>query len=483
MYKRSLIVLCLLTSFFVSSQDCPRLTFPADGSIGVPVDATITWPVVPGIIGYLISLGTTPGGSEILNQRSAGLTNSYTPEVGLPENTQIFVTISLFIADQPLKVCPVESFWTEDVTIPPLCTTLDRPGNGETFVNANTDISWNYAPKATGYRISIGTSQDSFDILENLDVGNVLLYNPTGDLPIDTDIYVKIIPYNENGEPTSCPLEMFTTGVQDTSCEAFFDPDVGELVFPRPMLKFPDRVSICVNESSTLIQTPDEADGFRWYRINPNGTETLISDRHEVSLSTVGRYRYEAYNLISQIAGEVECSETKQFIVVASERPVISDILVDRIDGRKQITVETTGQGNYEYALNDPAGPYQLSPVFGNLPDGENKVYVRDINGCGRAERKVPKELSADDFPRFFTPNGDGVNDYWQFVPSPENVQTRPEYIHVFDRYGVFLAQIMPNSKGWDGTFNGQPLPSNNYWFIASVSDNQKIKGYFVLKR
>ncbi|MGB5359728.1 MAG: T9SS type B sorting domain-containing protein, partial [Eudoraea sp.] len=79
--------------------------------------------------------------------------------------------------------------------------------------------------------------------------------------------------------------------------------------------------------------------------------------------------------------------------------------------------------------------------------------------------------------------NGDGINDFWQYISPRENNEIKISYIHVFDRYGILLAQIMPSSKGWDGTFNGQPLPASSYWFKARDNLNNEIRGFFALKR
>jgi gliding motility-associated-like protein len=39
--------------------------------------------------------------------------------------------------------------------------------------------------------------------------------------------------------------------------------------------------------------------------------------------------------------------------------------------------------------------------------------------------------------------------------------------IQIFDRYGKLLKEISPNSTGWNGTYNGQPLPATDYlWLI-----------------
>jgi len=85
-------------------------------------------------------------------------------------------------------------------------------------------------------------------------------------------------------------------------------------------------------------------------------------------------------------------------------------------------------------------------------------------------------------FPNYFTPNNDGVNDYWQIVGLDyKNLQI--ERVEIFDRFGKILHVVVLKSNGWDGTYKGKPLPSSDYWFKAFLSDGGIFKGHFTLKR
>lgn len=59
-----------------------------------------------------------------------------------------------------------------------------------------------------------------------------------------------------------------------------------------------------------------------------------------------------------------------------------------------------------------------------------------------------------------------------------------PDYtISIFDRYGKLLKQMDQNSLGWNGQFNGQPLPADDYWFTLLFLNGKNVKGHFSLKR
>jgi gliding motility-associated-like protein len=81
--------------------------------------------------------------------------------------------------------------------------------------------------------------------------------------------------------------------------------------------------------------------------------------------------------------------------------------------------------------------------------------------------------------PPFFTPNGDGNNDFW-IVPDRFN---RIEVIYIFDRYGKLLKEINRIELGWDGTYNGNLMPSNDYWYQITYRNGDNLSGHFSLKR
>ncbi|WP_026989915.1 T9SS type B sorting domain-containing protein, partial [Flavobacterium subsaxonicum] len=96
--------------------------------------------------------------------------------------------------------------------------------------------------------------------------------------------------------------------------------------------------------------------------------------------------------------------------------------------------------------------------------------------------------VSIIDYPHFFTPNGDGYHDTWNIVGLKNYPEAR---IFIFDRYGKLLKQLSPESdvndgEGWDGTYNGQPVPADDYWFTVTYPDGnvtKEFKAHFSLKR
>ena len=196
----------------------------------------------------------------------------------------------------------------------------------------------------------------------------------------------------------------------------------------------------------------------------PYTTPTII-------VNSKGNYTVEVSTLLG-------CSRTRSIKVTASDIATITTIDIVDFTDINSVTVNVSGKGLYEYSLDDPSGPYQTSNVFNNVPSGIHDVYINDINGCGT----VSKTISVIGVPKFFTPNNDGFNDFWNVKGINSNFNANST-IYIFDRYGKLLKQLSPLSQGWDGTFNGVPLPSDDYWYTVKLEDGRQAKGHFSLKR
>jgi hypothetical protein len=96
-------------------------------------------------------------------------------------------------------------------TAPPSCTTITSPTSGANGVNPDGILNWNVISAATGYKVRVGTSPGGSDIVNNVDAGNVLTYNITGNLNPNTMYYATVIPYNAIGDATGCAEISFTT--------------------------------------------------------------------------------------------------------------------------------------------------------------------------------------------------------------------------------------------------------------------------------
>ena len=61
--------------------------------------------------------------------------------------------------------------------------------------------------------------------------------------------------------------------------------------------------------------------------------------------------------------------------------------------------------------------------------------------------------------PKVFSPNGDGINDYFNILPY--NIESFE--LSIYNKWGKLVFYTNELSKSWDGSFNGELLPSDNY--------------------
>ncbi len=165
---------------------------------------------------------------------------------------------------------------------------------------------------------------------------------------------------------------------------------------------------------------------------------------------------------------------------VAFSSSASAEVLVDPHFGEVQrILVNIVqGTGVYEFALDD--GDFQDRPEFLVTEAGTYKVTIRDKNGCG----EIVLVANVLTFPKFFTPNNDGYNDFWN-IDGAQPIMDAD--VSIYNRQGQLIAHIDGRAKGWDGSYNGKPLPSDDYWFVVEYVNglqmNTVFKSHFTLKR
>lgn len=182
--------------------------------------------------------------------------------------------------------------------------------------------------------------------------------------------------------------------------------------------------------------------------------------------STKGLLEYSVVITSSEL-----CSKTKKIKLIENPIPIIKEIIF----GESSIKIQTQNLGKFEYSLDGIR--FQVSNEFFISETGTFVAYVRDFNNCG-GDRFSFVFIS---IPKFFSPNNDGFNDFFDvnafaFYPKMK--------IEIYDRFGKLITQLSQLKTSWNGTWNGKPLPADDYWYIITfdVIKTEK-KGHFSLKR
>ena len=281
--------------------------------------------------------------------------------------------------------------------------------------------------------------------------------------PVSFTVDVKEVPY---------------TDLSDTGGDICVDPATGEVLEPVTLDATPE----------TII--PGAIYTYAW-RLDGS----LVSIDPTITVEAVGTYSVTVTAIYTDaITGMIhECSYQAETTFTAISAPLFEvEVVEDAFNSGGTYTVQVvegsiTGFGSAEYEFSIDDGPFGESTVFTNVRPGEHTVFGRRVDGnCP----PTPVEIGIIDYPRFFTPNNDGFHDTWNIlgIGTPPNLNAK---IFIFDRYGKLLKQISPTSPGWNGTFNGQPMPSNDYWFRVEYNEAdengqliaKEFSGHFTLKR
>ena len=180
-----------------------------------------------------------------------------------------------------------------------------------------------------------------------------------------------------------------------------------------------------------------------------------------------------------EVSTDKGCSRTRTIKVDASDTATINSIDIVDLSQINSITINASGRGIYVYRLD--SGLPQISNFFDNIEAGIHTIYIDDTkNNCGT----TIKEIAVLGIPKFFTPNNDNDNELWNINGVNERFNSKSQ-IYIFDRYGKLLVQFPLPETGWawNGTFNGAPLPSDDYWYSIILEDGREIKGHFSLIR
>ena len=249
--------------------------------------------------------------------------------------------------------------------------------------------------------------------------------------------------------------------------------EVDVFAIPNPSL---NDGAICLLSGNTAAQ-PYVLDtglsssdySFEWYF-----EDVLIPTANDSTYEAfqIGEYAVVATNLISGCVSPLETAMVTESVLGESLLIEQSEAFSDN----PTITVTVVGGiGPFYYQLDDFG--YQTSNVFTNVAPGFHTITVVDDSLC----TNLTGTATIINYPKFFTPNGDGYNDTWNISGVDGS-----SIIYIFDRYGKLLKQISPLGTGWDGTHNGQPVFSSDYWFMIDYPENgipKTFKSHFSLKR
>ena len=259
-------------------------------------------------------------------------------------------------------------------------------------------------------------------------------------------------------------------------------------VFKNPKIKNSESVIYCLNshpdtitlEGGILLDNPNNYT-YKWFfEDGTNPIIDLLQTTATIDINEIGDYTV-------YIKSADGCIVSRTISVTPSNVATITNILVSDTNYRPRVSIiiEVTGEGDYEYAVDDYN--FQDSNIFDNLLYGYHIVTVKDKNGC---LPNTQKEITLLDYVKFFTPNGDNTYDNWHIDNHNQLLQhfNTISDITIYNRFGKIMSVFDPKTETWNGNeTNGKPAPQADYWFSVDLIDytgkTTRKRGHFSLKR
>ena len=253
----------------------------------------------------------------------------------------------------------------------------------------------------------------------------------------------------------------------------------------KPIVTVEDK-TICLGESTSFTASNVNYDSYQWTPTD------FLSDPDKATTSVNKPTGSKTYSL--KVVDGVCSTLVDSIKLTVNPLPTINSVDVQTEDnGERNITIIADGEDPLTYSLDNVNfdGPEE---IINKVSIGWNLLYLKDGYGCKDtlAFKIDPIEIIPD---KYFTPNGDNNHEEW----TVKNLNTYDSYIvEIFDRYGkrLFVQRVGSFSstgksdvtgdefEGWDGIYNGHPMPSDDYWYLITVEEIRKqYTGHFTLKR
>ncbi len=388
--------------------DCTNLTDPVDGATDVDITTDLSWSSVVSAIGYKLTVGTTSGGTDILDHQDVGNVLTYDPG-DFPCGSDIFVTITPYSYASDAIDCAEESFTTHGVNA--------NAGTDKTICSSNsvmlqasggTTYSWTPTTGLSDPNISNPIATPSVTTIYTVEVSDdsscsdtddvTVTVNPTplpGASSTDETAYQAndgtatsnpssgTPPFSfqwSNGQNTQTIVDLSpgnytVTVTDDNGCTKEETVTVDEFICPDLTIESIQTNSSCFGQCDGEIEITGMTNGiapftYQW----STGDNTASIDN-----LCIGNYSVT-------VTDAKNCSESKSFTITQPTE----------LFSNASATAETANDANDGTATANPTGgtvPYNYSwsnggntQTIDNLSPGNYTVTVTDDNGCTKEE-------------------------------------------------------------------------------------------------
>ncbi|WP_162997025.1 PKD domain-containing protein [Mucilaginibacter kameinonensis] len=235
-----------------------------------------------------------------------------------------------------------------------------------------------------------------------------------------------------------------------------------------PLVSFDPAPVLCIeSQPYQLVPKPDGPVGAGTF----SGTGISADGIFNPAVSGAGtfdiRYIYTAANA---------CADTVLQQIKVDPSPLVSlgpDFTM--LEGTKRVLKPVVNNDNLTYKWTPATGLDHddiATPVASPAQDVTYQLMVTSAHGCKAMASVSVKVFKFLVIPNTFTPNGDGVNDFWnvKYLESYPNNK-----VDVYNRYGEKVYSSIGYSVPWDGKYNGSYLPPGTYYYIIDPKNGREV--------
>ena len=495
---------CDTTTIDIDAPTCPECTTPS----------LTTGPVVCDSITNTYSVAYTSTANNVTADNGATVTPTHV--IGIPFEVDVIITASNGTGCEVsqtitgLSGCPTDCVYPELIVGQGVCDGTNFYSVAFTSNGMNTMASEGDIVGNSVINIPIGTpvtitSENGACITSTTVQSPDNCDNPCANAPIsvagavcatDGSAFYSVsfvtqpgtIVYANQGTVTPNAIVGIPSGVDVTIIAFFTGCDTTTIDIEAPTcpectaIPVGDTlVQFCNNAIEEIIVTGTGIGEINWYT-DVALTNLVATGNSYLPNNIAGT---TIYYITENTSSCVSNSLTVVVIIYEMPKPIID--LQHELCPNIDAYVTASGLGNEFHWFTDNeltnqiASGENFSPPFN---EETTYYYIVNINGtCVSDPVQIIIDFiecpSENDFniPTAFTPNGDGINDYWEIPGLNEKYPNNEVYI--YNRWGNLLFESKGYQTAWDGLYNGQELPVASYYFVIMLNNpaNEKITG------
>ncbi len=228
-------------------------------------------------------------------------------------------------------------------------------------------------------------------------------------------------------------------------------------VTPTPVVDIIGRPIICLGTFTTLEGTG--ADFYEW-----NTGETTPSIRIEPDSTTT-------YTLVGYVDG---CPSLPEDFTLQVDRDLPTASFEVNPDSGwipmiTNFTNLSTNASSFDWDFGDGNGSNAIAPTHTYLDTGRFVIQLIAYNDNNCPDTTLRRVIVGADFsifvPNAFTPNGDGVNDFW----STPWFGVQEFHVMLFDRWGMLIYESFDPNFKWDGFYKNDEAQEGVYTYVIEA--------------